>query len=64
MNIFILDKDPALAAKYLCDIHVVRMILESFQMLSTVHRVWDCENADVLEEAAKAAAFLSRQEIV
>jgi len=23
-----------------------------------------CENADVLEEAAKAAAFLSRQEIV
>ena len=40
MNIFILDRDPVLAARYLADRHVVKMTLESFQMLSTVHRVW------------------------
>lgn len=37
MNIFILDRDPTLAAKQQCDKHVVKMILESAQMLSTVH---------------------------
>lgn len=35
MNIFILDKDPILAAKYHCDQHVPKMILEGAQMLST-----------------------------
>lgn len=33
MNIFVLDRDPVLAAKYQCDKHVVKMILESAQML-------------------------------
>ena len=37
MNIFILDENPAKAAKYHCNKHVVKMILESAQMLSTVH---------------------------
>jgi len=41
MNIFILDTDPYLAAKYQCDKHVNKMILESAQMLSTAHRVLD-----------------------
>ena len=36
MNIFYLDKDPQQAAKYHCDKHVVKMILESAQMLCTV----------------------------
>ena len=36
MNIFILDRDPAVAARYHCDKHVSKMILESAQMLSTV----------------------------
>ena len=35
MNIFFLDKSPELAAKYLCDKHVPKMLLESSQMLST-----------------------------
>lgn len=35
MNIFYLDENPALAAKYHCDKHVVKMILETAQMLST-----------------------------
>lgn len=35
MNIFILDQDPQLAAQYHCDKHVVKMILESAQMMCT-----------------------------
>lgn len=41
MNIFYLDTNPKLAASYHCDKHVVKMILESAQMLSTAHRVLD-----------------------
>lgn len=41
MNIFYLDRDPAIAAKYHVDKHCVKMILESAQMLSTAHRVID-----------------------
>ena len=35
MNIFYLDHDPRLAAQYHCDRHVVKMILESAQLLCT-----------------------------
>ena len=38
MNIFVLDKNPVIAARNLCDKHVVKMVLESTQMLSTVAR--------------------------
>ena len=41
MNIFYLDRDPERAAQYHCDKHVVKMILESAQLLSTAHRVLD-----------------------
>jgi hypothetical protein len=41
MNIFILDNDPVIAAQEQCDKHVVKMIVESAQMLSTVHRMLD-----------------------
>ena len=41
MNIFILDKDPKLAAQMLCDKHIPKMIIESAQMLSTAHRMLD-----------------------
>ena len=36
MNIFVLDVIPRIAAQYHCDKHVVKMILESTQILSTV----------------------------
>lgn len=36
MNLFILDENPRKAAEMHCDRHVVRMILESAQILSTV----------------------------
>ena len=37
MNIFVLNQDPALAAKDHCDKHVVKMILEAGSMLCTAH---------------------------
>ena len=37
MNIFFLDRDPKIAAQYHCDTHVVKMILETAQLLSTAH---------------------------
>lgn len=40
MNIFVLDTDPQLAAQYHCDKHVVKMILETAQMLSAVNRYY------------------------
>ena len=47
MNIFYLDSNPIVAAQMMCDKHVVKMILESAQMLSTAHRVLDGdEHAD------------------
>lgn len=39
MNIFFVDRDPVLAAKALADRHVVKMTLESAQILSTVVRI-------------------------
>lgn len=36
MNIFALSDKPDLAASYHCDRHVIKMILESAQMLSTI----------------------------
>ena len=41
MNLFILNRDPIIAAQDQCDKHVVKMIVESAQMLSTVHRMLD-----------------------
>lgn len=41
MNIFSLHKDPRIAARYHCDTHVVKMILESAQLLCTAHRIID-----------------------
>ena len=39
MNIFYLDKNPYKAARYQYNKHVVKMILESAQMLCTAHHV-------------------------
>lgn len=40
MNIFVLDKDPIDAAQAHCDKHVVKMVLESTQILSTLHHLY------------------------
>lgn len=41
MNIFYVDSNPIVAAQSLCDKHVVKMILESAQMLCTAHNELD-----------------------
>ena len=37
MNIFVLDNDPFKAAEYQCDKHVVKMVLETAQLLCSAH---------------------------
>ena len=41
MNLFILDESPVKAARMQCDKHVVKMIVESAQMMSTANRILD-----------------------
>lgn len=43
MNIFFLSDDPFVAAQQHCDKHVVKMIVETAQLLSTAHRINDGE---------------------
>lgn len=57
MNIFYVHKDPAVAAKMLIDKHVVKMIIESAQMLSTAHRLLDGEQ---YEDRTKAGRRIKR----
>jgi len=41
MNIFYLHTDPTVAARAMTNKHIVKMILESAQLMSTAHRVLD-----------------------
>lgn len=43
MNIFAIERDPADCAVSMVDKHVVKMILETAQLLSTAHRLIDGE---------------------
>lgn len=45
MNIFVLDEDPRTSASYHNNRHVVKMIVESAQLLSTAHHALDGEDA-------------------
>jgi hypothetical protein len=45
MNIFFLDLDPVLCARYHCDAHVVKMLTESAQMMSMAIWYHDTEQA-------------------
>lgn len=47
MNIFVLDNDAATSARMMCDKHVVKMILESCQLLSTAHHVLDGDPLEI-----------------
>ena len=50
MNIFYLDQDPRQCAEWMVDKHVVKMILETAQLLSTAHRVLDGLEVQLLLE--------------
>lgn len=53
MNIFVLDYDTEKCAKFHCDKHVVKMILETTQLLSTVHRVVDGELNTIMKNGRR-----------
>jgi|TARA_R110000824_G_scaffold50752_6_gene141511 hypothetical protein len=62
MNIFILDNDPVIAAQMQCDKHVVKMIVESAQMLSTAHRMIDGVMEKRLSKSFRATPYYKLDE--
>lgn len=50
MNIFYLSKKPVECARWMVDRHVVKMILETAQILSTAHRVLDGDENGELKD--------------
>lgn len=61
MNIFVLDRDPEVAARYHCDKHVCKMILEAGQMLCTAHWVAWMKKLDVKKSDFKRVRDLKEE---
>lgn len=57
MNIFVLDADPFMAAKDLCNQHVVKMIVETAQLLSTAHRCLDGNDEGYLNDGRQEVLY-------
>lgn len=57
MNIFVLDIDPYMCARYHVDKHVVKMPVEYSQMLSTAHRILDGERQEIIENNKKKIKY-------
>lgn len=55
MNIFMLDENASQAAKMHCDKHVVKMIVEYAQLLSTSHRVLDGKQVEGRTQTGRKA---------
>jgi len=54
MNIFVLDNDPKIAAQMMCDKHVVKQVVETFQMTgSALRRHGVLDNQMPLTQAGK-----------
>lgn len=62
MNIFVLDHDAISSAQMMCDKHVVKMILESCQLLSTAHHVLDGQEIIVESEKRKYKSYSNGNE--
>lgn len=58
VNIFYLAASPIEAASYHCDAHVVKMILESAQLLSTAHRVLDGSRVGIPNPYTKSTRYV------
>lgn len=50
MNIFFVNDDPYAAAEDLVDKHVVKMIVETAQLLSTAHRLIDGDDKHFIDD--------------
>jgi hypothetical protein len=57
MNIFYLDTSPKKSAELMSSKHVVKMILESAQILSTAHRVLDGTQGFTLSTAGRLRKY-------
>ena len=55
MNIFYLDFHTDKCAEYHCDKHVLKMIIEYAQLLSTAHRVLDGDDCIGFEKLYRVA---------
>jgi hypothetical protein len=55
MNLFVLDKDPSIAAKYNCDLHCNKILLEFCQMAA------NCFKPETLEDAPKTQKGTTRK---
>ena len=55
MNIFYLDESPEACAGRMCDQHIVKMPLETAQILSTAHRVLDGRMVEGQTESGRKA---------
>tara|TARA_R100001163_G_C5049082_1_gene186049 strand:- start:748 stop:1302 length:555 start_codon:yes stop_codon:yes gene_type:complete len=53
MNIFYLSSDPKACAEDHCDKHVVKMIIEYAQLLSTAHRILDGKESKQVSKNGK-----------
>lgn len=62
MNIFVVNSDPVIAAQELCDKHVVKMILETAQLLSTAVRVTN-GNVSVIPELVEKTANQNKTQL-
>ena len=60
MNIFFFNADPKVCAEQHCDRHVVKMIVEYSQLLSTAHRVLDGE-MKILPKVSKSGRISNRK---
>ena len=56
MNVFVLDRDPRKAAKMLCDKHVIKMCLETAQILSTAVLA-QLESLPIVKQAAAGSLY-------
>ena len=57
MNIFYIDENPELAARYHGDKHVVKMVLETAQLLSTAHHVLDGDENHFCQKASDGGLY-------
>lgn len=58
MNIFYFDNDPECCAMQYIDKHVIKMILESAQILSTVYRLKRGQETTILQNGRRVKKFI------
>ena len=64
MNIFALDQDPKAAAQMHLDKHVIKMLTEYEQILSTAHRVLDGDKVQLVLNNRKRNTFVFKHETI